>query len=529
MNGTGTAFGARLSASRRSAGLTQQELADRAGMSIRAISNLELGRARLPHTSTVHRLADALGLNSETRAGFVAAAQRRLGGGAASPPLWDRPAPGDRAPGDRAPGDREPVPRDDPPAAAEPFQGAAVAPRELPAAVPHFTGRAAELAALDAVLAPARPGGTAEVAVAAVDGPPGVGKTALAVRWACRAAAWFPDGQLYVDLRGFGSFQEMMPAHTAIRRLLHALGAPAGQIPPDPQSQAGLYRSLLAGKRILVVADNARDAGQVRPLLPGSPGCAVLITSRNRLLGLAAAEGAQLITVDVLPAAQARELLTARIGASRATAEPDAVAELARLCANLPLALAVAAARAAARPAMPLAALAAELAGPASRLAALQTSDPLTDVRTAFSSSYQHLAQAPARLFRLLGIHPGPDITAPAAAALLGTGHDDARAALEALAMANLATEHVPGRYRLHDLLRAHAAELATGREPQAERSAAIQRVLDHYRHTSRAAGAGQGVLPAGPDAVPLRRRPPRPGPCLRQPPLRRNFGRRKC
>ena len=335
---------------------------------------------------------------------------------------------------------------------------------------------------------PPGPAVPAGVAVAAIDGPPGVGKTALAVRWAHQAAAEFPDGQLYVNLRGFGSPDEIMPAGTAIRGFLDALGIPAERIPPDPESQAALYRSLLAGKRVLIVADNARDAGQVRPLLPGSPGCMVLVTSRNRLIGLAAAEGARLITLDVLPDGEARELLTRRIGARRARAEPGAVGELARLCGRLPLALAVAAARATARPAMPLAAVAAELAGTASRLGALQTGDPVTDVRTVFSWSCQHLGQEPARLFRLLGVHPGPDITAPAAAALLGIRHDGARAALDALAMANLAAEHVPGRYCLHDLLRAYAAEQAAGHEPAAERRAAIQRVLDYYLHTSHAA-----------------------------------------
>ncbi|HEY2552238.1 MAG TPA: tetratricopeptide repeat protein [Streptosporangiaceae bacterium] len=386
-------------------------------------------------------------------------------------------------------------------------------PRQLPAAAPHFTGRASELAALSALLDEPPTGAAAEIAVAAIDGPPGVGKTALAARWAHQAAARFPDGQLHVDLRGFGPSDEVMPAGTAIRRFLDALGVPAERIPPDPESQAGLYRSLLADKRVLIVADNAADAGQVRPLLPGSSLCMVLVTSRNRLIGLAAGEGALLITLDVLTDAEARQLLTRRIGASRAAAEPDAVRELARLCGNLPLALAVAAARAAGRPAVPLAASAAELADTASRLRALETSDPVTDVRTVFSWSIQHLGHAPARLFRLLGLHPGPDVTAPAAATLLGTGQDDARTALDTLAMANLAVEHVPGRYRLHDLLRAHAAELAARCEPEAERGAAIQRVLDHYARTSHAAAQLLNphrikvptLIPPGPGVAPER------------------------
>ncbi len=478
MTGEGTVFGTRLCADRRSAGLTQQELAERSGLSLRAVSNLELGWAKVPHPDTVHRLADALGLRGDSRTGFLAAAGRRLGGGAAGP------GPGDR-PNQPSGG---PVQQNAWPLAADRSQAPAVTPHQLPAPVPHFTGRTAELAALNAVLDAARPGRPAEVVVAAIDGPPGVGKTALAVRWGHEAAAGFPDGQLYVNLHGFGSSDEIMAAATAIRGFLDALGIPAERIPLDPQSRAGLYRSLLAGKRVLILADNARDAEQVRLLLPGSPGCMMLVTSRNRLIGLAAAEGAQLITLDVLPDDDARSLLTRRIGTRRATAEPDAVRELARLCGGLPLALAVTAGRATARPAMPLAVLAAELANSASRLGALQTGDPVTDVRTVFSWSCQHLRQEPARLFRLLGVHPGTDITTPAAVALLGIGLDGARAALDALASANLATEHVPGRYCLHDLLRAYATEQAAKHEPAPRRRAAIQRVLCYYLHSSHAA-----------------------------------------
>jgi tetratricopeptide (TPR) repeat protein/transcriptional regulator with XRE-family HTH domain len=470
----GTVFGTRLSACRRSAGLTQQELAGRSGLSVRAVSNLELGRARLPHPDTVHRLADALGLHGDSRVGFLAAAGRRLGGGAAGPMPADQLA--------QAGGGL--VQQDGLPLVAGRTQALAVVPRQLPAAVAQFTGRVTELAALNAVRDAARPGRPGAVAVAAIDGPPGVGKTALAVRWAQQAVAWFHDGQLYVNLRG--SPDEIMPPGTAIRQFLDALGIPAGQIPPDPESQAGLYRSLLAGKRVLIVADNARDAGQVRPLLPGSPGCLVLVTSRNRLIGLAAAEGARLITLDVLPDREARELLARRIGVGRARAEPGAVEELAQLCGRLPLALAVAAARAAARPRMSLTAVAAELADAADRLRGLETGDPATDVRTVFSWSGQTLQDLPARMFRLLGIHPGPDITVPAAAALLAVKQDDAHAALGTLAMANLVDEHAPGRFTLHDLLRAYARELAAHDGEDGPRTA-LTRLLDHYLHTAAA------------------------------------------
>jgi DNA-binding SARP family transcriptional activator len=363
-----------------------------------------------------------------------------------------------------------------------------VVPRQLPAPVPDFVGRDAELATLTGLANRAAASIGAALVISAIGGMAGIGKTALALYWAHQVAGRFPDGQLYVNLQGCGpSSAPVLPA-TAIRAFLAALGVRDEQIPVSPDAQEGLYRSLLSGRKMLVVLDNGRDAEQVRPLLPGSPGCLVVVTSRSQLAGLAATEGAYQLTLDVLPESEARELLTQRIGTRRAAAEPDAVGELAMWCGRLPLALAVAAARAAARPAMPLAAVAAELADSASRLGSLQTGDPVTDVRTVFSWSCQHLAPEPARLFRLLGVHPGPDITLPAAAALLGTGHDSARAALDALAMANLAAEHVPGRYCQHDLLRAYATEQATAHEPEAERHAAVGRVLDYYLYTAKAA-----------------------------------------
>jgi DNA-binding SARP family transcriptional activator/tetratricopeptide (TPR) repeat protein len=385
-------------------------------------------------------------------------------------------------------------------------------PHQLPAAVRHFTGRKAALSRLTALLGAARPG-HAGLAVAAVAGAPGVGKTALAVHWAHQVAGQFPDGQLHVDLRGFDPAGEIMPADAAIRGFLQALGVPADRVPATATARAGLYRSLLAGKRVLIVADNARDAGQVRPLLPGTPGCMVVATSRVRLIGLAAAEAALLINLNALSPGEASELLTLRIGADRARAEPVAVEDLARLCGWLPLALAVAAARAAARPDVPLATLAGELDRTTGRLGALETADPATDVRTVFSWSYQHLAQLPGRLFRLFGIHPGPDITVPAAAALLNVTKDAARAALDALAMASLADEHVPGRYACHDLLRFYASDQAARHEPRIQRRAAIGRLLDYYLHTAHAADR---LLRPTRDPIVLS--PPRPGAAAEQP-----------
>jgi len=383
--------------------------------------------------------------------------------------------------------------------------GVAAVPRQLPAAVPHFTGRKTGLAELTAWQHAARADGTALVAV--IDGAPGIGKTALAVHWANQRAAEFPDGQLYVNLRGFDPSGEATPAGTAIRGFLDAFQVPAERIPHSQESQAALYRSLLAGKRVLIVVDNAREAGQVRPLLPGSPGCIVVITSRARLTGLAAAEGARLLTLDVLSANEARELLTSRIGAVRAQAEPGAVDELARLCGRLPLALTVAAARAAARPRTPLAVVSAELADTDGRLHALETADPVTSVRTVFSWSYQNLDEGPARMFRLLGVHPGPDVTVQAAAALAQVPPGLARTAIQTLTMANLLEEHVPGRFTFHDLLRAYAAGQAAALEAEAERHAAVHRVLSYYLHTSHAA-----ALLLEPSREPVTLAPPQPG-----------------
>src|SRR5581483_9695788 len=290
-------------------------------------------------------------------------------------------------------------------------------------------------------------GAPGTVVISAIGGTAGVGKTALALHWAHQAAGQFPDGQLYVNLRGYDPSGAPATPQAAIRGFLGALGAPSGQIPPHPEAQAGLYRSLLVGKRMLIVLDNARDEEQVRPLLPASPGSLVLVTSRSQLTGLAAAGGAHLLSLDVLTPAEAVQLLAARLGAARAAAEPGAVDRIAGLCARLPLALAVAAARAAGRPAFPLAALAGELADSAGRLDALDAGDPGSSVRAVFSWSTRQLSPEAGRMFRLLGIHPGPDICVPAAASLAGIAEADASRQLAALARAHLTAEHVPGRY----------------------------------------------------------------------------------
>ena len=366
--------------------------------------------------------------------------------------------------------------------------GAAGAPRQLPPTVAGFTGRAAELAALTQVLDQAGVGAPGTVVISAIGGTAGVGKTALALHWAHQIAARFGDGQLYVNLRGFDPAGTPVSAAEAIRGFLDALGVPPERIPMDPEAQAGLYRSLLADRRMLIVADNAHDEQQVRPLLPASPGSLVLVTSRSQLAGLGAADGARLLTLDVLSHAEAVHMLATRLGAARASAEPAGVDRIAGLCACLPLALAVAAARAAARPGFPLAGLADELADSAGRMDALDAGEPGSGVRAVFSWSTRQLTSEAARMFRLLGIHSGPDISIPAAASLAAIAEADARIMLGELARAHLIAEHLPGRYAVHDLLRAYAAEQARHTDSDTDRHEAIGRVLDHYLHTAASA-----------------------------------------
>jgi tetratricopeptide (TPR) repeat protein len=313
----------------------------------------------------------------------------------------------------------------------------------------------------------------------------GVGKTALAVHWANQVADRFPDGQLYANLRGFDPSGAPATPGEAVRAFLSALQVPVDQIPPGLAEQAGLYRSVLAGRRMLIVLDNARDPAQARPLLPGGGGCLVVITSRSLLAGLAATEGARLIDLGMLSEDEAAEMLARRLGQDRVVADPGAVAELAGLCGRLPLALAITAARGAARPGFPLAALAAELRDERSRLDALDAGEEAASIRAVFSWSYNSLPAPVAGLFRLLGLHPGPDISGPAAASLAGLPPAEARRLLDQLAGAGLLTTHSPDGYVFHDLLHAYAAEHARTLDPGAGRSAAIRRFLDYCLYTA--------------------------------------------
>jgi DNA-binding SARP family transcriptional activator/Tfp pilus assembly protein PilF len=366
-----------------------------------------------------------------------------------------------------------------------------VVPAQLPLAIPAFAGRGRELGQLDEVLAGTRDTGLARpaaVVISAVSGTAGVGKTALAVHWAHRVRHAFPDGQLYVNLRGFEPTGSIMHPAEAVRGFLDALGVVPDRVPVGLDAQSALYRSALAGKRVLVVLDNARDAAQIRPLLPGERSCLVLVTSRHQLTSLVATEGAHPLTLDLLSVAEAHDLLTRRLGAARLAAEPDAVEEIINRCARLPVALAIVAARAVAHPGCSLTRLATELREATGVLDTLDGGDAVTEMRGVFSWSYRTLRPATARLFRLLGAHPGPDITAPATASLTGLTHDEAKVLLAELTDAHLLTEHTAGRHTLHDLLRAYAIELAHTGEPDQLRHAAEHRMLDHYLHTAHAA-----------------------------------------
>ncbi|WP_460519412.1 AfsR/SARP family transcriptional regulator [Flindersiella endophytica] len=363
-------------------------------------------------------------------------------------------------------------------------------PAQLPRDVPGFTGRTDELAQLDAIESSGAP-------ITVLVGTAGVGKSALAVHWAHQARGRFPDGQLYVNLRGFGPGISAMSPADAIRGFLDALLYPQppphsvepGRIPVSLDAQAALYRSLLADRKVLVLLDNARDAEQVRPLVPGSPGSLVLVTSRHQLTGLVATEGARPITLDLLPAADARELLARRLGAEfddRLAAEPRAVEEILTRCARLPLALAIVSARAATEPALPLASIAEQLRDARHGLDVLDSGDLAADIRAVFSWSYQQLGPEAARTFRLLGTHPGPYATVPAISSLTGLESPP----VAELTRAHLLTEVAPGCYGFHDLLRAYAAELCEREDSAADRQAVKQRMLDHYLHSAYRADA---------------------------------------
>jgi DNA-binding SARP family transcriptional activator len=382
------------------------------------------------------------------------------------------------------------APTADPPVVASVDEPGMALPSQLPHSLADFAGRQTELTRLHGLLLDdVRDDGGDPVVITAIDGMAGVGKTALALHWAHQVRDRFPDGQLYVNLRGFDRTGSVMEPGEAIRAFLDAFGVSPQPIPVGLEAQAALYRTLLADKRVLVVLDNARDAEQVRPLLPGSPGCLAVVTSRNRLDSLVVTEGAHAVSVGLLTVAEARELLASRIGRTRVSAEPAATEEIIASCARLPLALAIVAARAATHPQFPLAVLADELREARGGLDAFDDdSDVATDVRAVFSWSYRALSDPVARVFRLLGLHPGPHLTTAVAASLAGLPRRDTHRALTDLTRANLIEEPAPGWFVFHDLLRAYANELAHERDSDGDRRVAMHRMLDHYLYTAHTA-----------------------------------------
>jgi tetratricopeptide (TPR) repeat protein/transcriptional regulator with XRE-family HTH domain len=434
---------------RQRLGLTQEELADRSGLSVRAIGKIESGRTT-PRPQTVRLLADVFGLTGAERERFI------------------RCAAGEAGPAVSVPGPAVPT----------------AVPAQLPADVSEFLGREVQLGWLDEVVAGPRSGLTA-VVVSAVAGAAGVGKTALTVHWAHRVRDRFPDGQLYVNLRGYDPDQPMS-AGEALVGFLSALGVAGSDIPFDLDDRAARFRTEVADRRMLIVLDNAATVEQVRPLLPGSPTCVVVVTSRDSLAGLVVVEGARRLDLDLLPPVEAIALLRRLIG-GRVDAEPEAARELARCCAGLPLALRIAAELVVSSPTRSLGELVAELADQRRRLDVLDVGgDPRAAVSTVFSWSLRHLPPSVVRAFGLLGHHPGPDLDAYAAAALVGTSVKEARGTLDRLAQAHLAHRVGRDRYGMHDLLRAYASGLGADRPGEA--GAGVGRLLDYYLATTVAA-----------------------------------------
>ncbi|GAA2898287.1 SARP family transcriptional regulator [Actinoplanes cyaneus] len=377
---------------------------------------------------------------------------------------------------------------------AESASGTVDVPVERPAQLPPdlavFAGRGPELALFPQVGDEPGP-----AAVVTVSGMGGAGKTTLAVHWAHRIAGHFPDGHLYIDLHGFSPSRAMISPADALHSFLEALGVPVRSIPASLEAQTALFRSLLAGRRVLVVLDNARDSEQVRPLLPGAPGCLTVVTSRHQLYDLVSQHGAIAITCEDLPSGDAVELLSRRIGAERVAREPAAAAQIAELAGRIPLTLAMVSARAAMNPRFSLAAIARELHEWDGSLDAFEGESARSGVRSVFDWSYRVLTPSAARMFRLFALHPGPECAAAAAASQAGEPLARARRSLAELLRANLIVETEPGRFGVHDLLRAYAREL------DGDDDGARERVLDHYLHT---AAEGTALLFPGRERLPL-------------------------
>lgn len=410
--------------SRRDSSLTYRELAARTGWSQTAIAEYFTGRT-LPPTDRLDALLDVLDATPAEQRALADARDRVEEVGRRTKRDRVAPAAPLQQPSSRA--------RD------------SAVPRQLPAAPRLFTGRARELARLDTAR-DGQSGAGGTLVISAIAGAGGIGKTWLALHWAHRHLARFLDGQLYVNLRGFDPTGQPLTPAAAVRGFLYALGVDPRAIPVEPQAQIGLYRSLVAGKRLLIVLDNAHDTDQIAPLLPGSPACTVVVTSRRRLTGLIAAHGAHPVELDVLSSEESHDMLARHLGPARLAAEPDAANTLLTYCAGLPLALSILAARLTTQSRSSLTALATELSD-SDRLDPLDAGEPQTNLRTVLSWTTQTLSTEAASAFALMGIAPGPDIAQPAAATMLGLRSHITRSVLQELEDAHLIHRHATTRF----------------------------------------------------------------------------------
>jgi DNA-binding SARP family transcriptional activator/tetratricopeptide (TPR) repeat protein len=378
-------------------------------------------------------------------------------------------------------------------------------PQQLPASARSFVGRVRDLAQLDSAMNTS--GGVAgALPIAMLSGTGGIGKTWLAMHWAHRNLDRYPDGQLYVNLRGFDPFHEPLPAGTALRGFLDALGVAPAAVSADVDGQTALYRSVLAGRRVLVVLDNARDTAQVVPLLPGDASCAVLVTSRNQLTGLVAEHDAVPMVLNVLPDDEARDVLAQRLGPQRIAAEPAALAELLARCGGLPLALGIVAARAAVRPDFFLLTLVRQIRDVVTRLSTFDSDDLTVDLRVVFACSRRALDEPVARVFDLLGLAPGPNVSVATVASLAAMPIARARDLLDRLAAAHLVQQHDPDHYQMHDLVYRYAAEESERTISGLDRAAALRRMVDSYLHSAylgeRALSPHRDPIDLGPPAA---------------------------
>jgi tetratricopeptide (TPR) repeat protein/transcriptional regulator with XRE-family HTH domain len=465
--GSLTELASMLREQRLAAMLTQEELARRAGVSVGTIAGLENGRSQRPRVSSLRALADALGLAEERRSALLAAAH---------------PTPPARPGAATQPDMAETRPRTPAPPVGAPDTAEST---RLPPCLATFTGRTDYLDRLDALVDPY---GQRRAHLVTISGTAGVGKTALAIAWAHRIRDRFPDGQLHLDLRGFGPSGLPTRADEALRHLLHGLGLEPLRQPTTSDARLARYHELVADRRLLIVLDNVRDAQQVRPLVPMAAGCLMVVVSRNQLTSLVVADGAQPVALDVLSAAEARDLLTVRLGVARAAAEPAAVDAIIDQCSRLPLALALLAAKAATYPHFSLADLSRQLRDTSQSLDALSLGDADTTIRTVFSWSYETLSDGAGRLFRLLGAYCGAGFTAAAAASLAGVPRSGIAVLLGELTRAHLVTEATAGRYGIHDLLAGYALDLSQTHDPEPAREAAVLRLQHHYLHSAHAA-----------------------------------------